>query len=321
MAANGIDTSALEAAVEQLRQSLNDGRPSVPQGGHAEPLTFSSADFDEGDAGSGNFSSVQPSISNALQFHMNVGATIVPDERDYLRPWRKRLRDMLANESELMTMFLEKPLEDASVVQRHSAFIQALGVPTFNSNSNWLKERVEPQFSPEKILADLGSELGVPIADIRAHLHKVMDQYLITLEEMFRSVKCLSLKMDKVDILKKKLLDLSLDDTEHEDVLGLKQAIMTHVRAEYDRNKIQEDYTAFCTQYARFQALRSILMCLSVSTQTADGPLCSICTTERVCFALVPCGHTFCNGCSQKQRHQCFVCRTTLRDRQRLYFI
>jgi len=313
MGTNGIDTSALEAAVEQLRQTLNDG--------HAAPLAFSSADFDEGDAGSGNFNSVQPSISNALQFHMNVGATIVPDERDYLRPWRKRLRDMLTNETELMTMFLEKPLEDTSVVQRHSAFIQALGVPTFNSNSNWLKERVEPQFSPDDVLTELGTELGIPLADIRAHLHKVMDQYLATLEEMFRSVKCLSLKMDKVDTLKKKLLELSLDDSTHEDVIALKQAVLAHVRAEYDRNKIQDDYTTFCRQYARFSALRSVLMCVSVSTQTADGPLCSICTTERVGYALIPCGHTFCNSCSQKQRHQCFVCRTTLRDRQRLYFI
>ena len=313
MNTNLPDTSALEAAVEQLRQSLNDG--------HAAPLAFSSADFDDADAGSGNFNNVQPSITNALQFHMNVGATIVPDERDYLRPWRKRLRDMLANESELMTMFLEKPLEDTSVVQRHSAFIQALGVPTFNSNSNWLKERVEPQFSPDEVLAELGTDLGVSIADIRTHLHKVMDKYLANLEEMFRSVKCLSLKIDKVDTLKKKLLELSLEDSEHDDVVALKQAVLAHVRAEYDRNKIQEDYSAFCVQYARFQALLSVLMALSVSTQSADGPLCSICTTERVCFALVPCGHTFCAGCSQKQRHQCFVCRTTLRDRQRLYFI
>jgi Zinc finger, C3HC4 type (RING finger) len=314
MGSNGAypDTTALGAANEQIGR-LNDG--------HSEPLAFSQAMFDDADAGSGNFTSLQPSVSNVLQYHLNAAAAIVPDERDYLRPWRKRLRDMLANETDMMTMFLEKPLEDTSLVQRHSAFIQALSMPTLNLNSEWLKTRVEPQFDSAAVLADLETQIGAPLATIRNHLHKVMDTYLATLEEMFRSVHCLSLKMDKVDALKKKLLDLTLDDTDDTDVVELKQAVLTHVRCEYERNKIQDDYSAFCSSYARFTALRSVLMCLSVSTKTADGPLCSICTTERVCFALVPCGHTFCNGCTQKQRYQCFVCRTTLRDRQRLYFI
>jgi len=292
--------------------------------GRIEPLAFASADFNDRDAGSGSGSgseNIQSAVENILQFHMNEATAIVPDVRDFLRPWRKRLRDILANESEMLTMFLEKPLEDTSIVQRHSQFINTLSIPMFNTNSEWLKNRAEPLINNADILRDLEQHLGVSLSDTTQTIHKIMNQYLDTLKEMFRSIELLNMKIDKVEALKNKLLTIPLDDSESEELLNLKQAILSYIRAEYDANRIQEDYTTFCTQYARFSALRSVILALSVSANSADGPTCSICTTNRVCFALIPCGHTFCNECSQRQRHQCFICRTTLRERQRLYFI
>ena len=289
--------------------------------GHVEPLAFSSADFEDADAGSGSMSNTKQSIENALQFHMNVANTIVPDERDFLRPWRKRLRDILTNESELLTTFLERPLEDTSIVQRHSHFLRSLELPTLNLSSQWLKDKVDVLVDNDTVLNELEAELGHSISDIRKDIHGVMNAYLETMKEMFRSVEILNLKIEKIDTMKKRLLGISIDDDMTEEILALKQSVVGYIRSEYERNKIQDDYTAFCRHYARFTALRSILMAVNVSTNNADGPICSICTTDRVCWALVPCGHTFCNACAQKQQHLCFVCRTTLRDRQRLYFI
>ena len=38
---------------------------------------------------------------------------------------------------------------------------------------------------------------------------------------------------------------------------------------------------------------------------------CKICMTNKICVALVKCGHTFCNSCTKKFNHQCAQCRTT----------
>jgi hypothetical protein len=283
---------------------------------------FATAEFEDADAGSGTtLRNIQSAVENALQFHMNVASTIVPDARDFLRPWRKRLRDILGNEIEMLTMFLEKPLEDTSIVQRHSHFIHALESDPFNSNASWLKDKLEPIIVNDDILNELSTEIGTPLKTIETEIHKVMNIYLETLQEMFRSVHVLTLKIDKVEKLKTRLLGIPIEDGETEEILNLKQSVMTYIRSEYERNNIQAEYKSFCKHYARFMALRSVITAISVSTNSADGPMCSICTTERVCWALVPCGHTFCNTCTQKQRSQCFVCRTTLRDRQRLYFI
>lgn len=290
--------------------------------GNLLPFGFATAEFEDADAGSGaTLRNIQASVENVLQFHMNVASTIVADSRDFLRPWRKRLRDLLTNETELLTTFLEKPFEDTSIVQRHNHFLSALDVPVFNSNASWLKEKVEPMFENEAILSELETEIGKPLKELEASVHTVMNIYLDTLQEMFRSVQVLGLKLDKVEKMKTRLLSIPIEDGETEEILALKQSVVAYIRSEYERNNIQSEYRSFCRYYARFMALRSVIMTLSIAGNSADGPICSICTTERVCWALVPCGHTFCNACTQKQRSQCFVCRTTLRDRQRLYFV
>lgn len=284
-------------------------------------FSFSSADFEDADAGSGSMINTKQSVSNILQFHMNDSSTVVPDARDWLRPWRRRLKDILANESELLTTFLERPLEDVSIVQRHSHFIKTLETITLTTDSQWAKDKITPIIDKEGIIAEMEMEIGVSVADLTDNIKSVMNDYMETLKEMFRSVEILNLKIEKLENMKQRLLGISIEDDETEEVLALKKSVVAYIRSEYERNKIQDDYTSFCKQYTRFVALRSVLMSLNVGANNVEGSLCSICMTERVCWALVPCGHTFCNNCAQKQRQVCFVCRTTLRDRQRLYFI
>jgi len=312
-----IDVSGVEVGV-----GGPSGFPAV------EALGFSSADFEDGDAGSGAGSgllrNLQTSVNNVLQFHTNLASGIVPDERDYLRPWTKRIQTILANETELMTSFLEKPLVDTSLVQRHDKFLRSLDSGAFNPNASWLKDRVEPQFDNEVILGELAADLEMPLSELSASLHKVMDLYADTLTDMFHHVKLLTFKLDNVENLKKRLLTLSLNDGESEELLALKQSIVSYVRAEYEKNRIQEDYQAFCKCYARFMALRSVLTSATSAANvgsTSAQPICSICTEFPISMALVPCGHTFCQSCCQQQRFQCFVCRTTLTTRLRLYFV
>ena len=54
--------------------------------------------------------------------------------------------------------------------------------------------------------------------------------------------------------------------------------------------------------------------------------LCKICfelmtSPLNTPILLFPCGHTFCGDCSAKQRTQCYICRSTIKDRQKLFFM
>jgi hypothetical protein len=81
---------------------------------------------------------------------------------------------------------------------------------------------------------------------------------------------------------------------------------------------IETDYKDLIEQFKRFTVLKSIVQMGSFHKQNA--PICTICMIKDVTHAVTPCGHTFCDECSQKQLTACFICRIQIRDKLRLYF-
>jgi hypothetical protein len=49
-------------------------------------------------------------------------------------------------------------------------------------------------------------------------------------------------------------------------------------------------------------------------------PLCVVCINEPVNHVFVPCGHTFCGQCTKRLTAVCFICRTEIRQKMRIYF-
>ena len=49
---------------------------------------------------------------------------------------------------------------------------------------------------------------------------------------------------------------------------------------------------------------------------------CSVCYTRERTVSLVPCGHLFCDACSERARrtNRCFICRSRIDDCLRIYF-
>lgn len=287
------------------------------------PLAFSSANFDSGDAGSGAYADVREGVEHLIQHHMNVATGITEDERDFLRPWRRRLRDIIVNQNETLVEFLEKPAAEWPAVTRHDNFLKALSTSGIASSSTWMKQHVANVIDNDVVLSEINSELDVPLDTARNVLHTVMNLYLQTLPRLFELNLSIDQKLEQVHELSKKLetlLGLNNDVTDTA-LVQLQESILNYVQSRYAALGIKEDYTEFMKEYARFSAFRSLLLPAQGGADHHGNPICSICTVDRVTSALSPCGHVFCNNCSQKQRAQCYVCRTPIRDKLRIYFV
>jgi hypothetical protein len=292
---------------------------ALPHLSNMASMGFSSAEFDSADAGSGAFAEHYTSMLNILQHHMNVATNVTEDERDFLRPWRRRLRDVIQKESDNLVAFLEKPAAEWPVSVHHSELVRAMDTAGLSGS---VESRITPVVDNEMVLNEINSELDVPLDTVRTNIHKMMDNYLKTIASLFELNHRIEHKLQQLDTLKKKLDTLSgLDDDGSEELRTLQESILQYIQSRYVALNIQDDYIAFVKDYTKFQAYRSVLLSTTGGANHHGNPLCSICTTERVTSALVPCGHVFCNNCSQKQRTQCYVCRTTVRDRLRIYFI
>ena len=171
------------------------------------------------------------------------------------------------------------------------------------------------------VRASLYAELGLSLEDLTVSLQHIMNLYQTSIGRLFSLNESISHNVKKLEDLQARLEGLSgLGAPGSPELAALQSAILNYVASCYDSYGVKKEYQAFCVEYARFRAFRSILHPLQVAGDLRGAPVCSICTTDRVTAALIPCGHTFCNSCAQKQRSVCYLCRCTVKERQRLYF-
>lgn len=252
-------------------------------------------------------------VSNLLTHHTCEAAEAIEDERDFLRGWRRSFRNIVTVGKPALFEFLKADADLSG-----SVFLDKIcGVPP---KSEWLRKNLRAHYDISAVLAEVDSNLGIPLTDLRADLHTAMEYYSTVLNDLFLVDERLCKKINELCAAEAQIAGLNFG-AEAETASGLGDAFVRFMNWMYENKQIQEDYTQFCKLYARWNALRSVVLAQNVAMQESEGgPICSICTHERICMVLLPCGHTFCNSCGQKQRSHCYICRCTAKERHRIYF-
>lgn len=301
-------------------------------------VPFSTAHFDESDAGAGSFQHLRSGVENALQSQMNASARANPDYRDVVRSWAARLAVTLNQAEADLVQFLKKDAEAAAetgeaatgetvetvetipCVERHRQFMRGLDTPGFFTSASWVNRNLRSQVDHDATLVDISGALGISLPALQEKIHTAMALYAPSLEAMDSAYVRLQSKLKQIEAFSNQVKALRVPHTtaftaEYD---TLQSALLHFIESQYAALRIEDDYKEFATQYDRFQAYRSIL-CL-LQPQGGAQPLCTVCMTEPISAAVVPCGHTFCGRCCSTQRNICYICRTPVRDRQRLYF-
>jgi hypothetical protein len=274
---------------------------------------------------------IEVAVNHLLQFHSNKATEIVEDIRDFTRPWRRRLRDILFRENEKYVKFLEKTQADWPAISHHTSFFHQLGRQTTSLGTSWIEKHVNPVIDKDAILAEVDAECACcnsrgggsvsTLNGLRKQIIQLMDNYLATLNKVFQFHAALEHKITQMTRLKSQIEGLDfLDDDTSEEAKELQVSALKFLQSKYRALGVGDDYIGFCKEYARFQAYRSVLGAIQVGNEMHGVPMCSICTTGTVVSALNPCGHVFCNTCTEKQRSQCYICRTTVKGTLRIYF-
>jgi len=203
-------------------------------------------------------------------------------------------------------------------VDRHRHFLRGLTTPGFLSSPSWTARNVRGMVDHDAIVADISGALGMSVTTLRETLASAMALYLPTVDAMDVAYQRLQRKLTQIETITRQVNALRLPavDTTPE-LEAFQTTLLRYIESLYVTLHIEADYKEVCGQYDRFQIYRSIL---SLAGPRAQQPMCAICMTETVSAAVVPCGHTFCARCCGTQRNVCYICRTPVRDRQRLYF-
>jgi esterase/lipase len=92
------------------------------------------------------------------------------------------------------------------------------------------------------------------------------------------------------------------------------------------RRKITDLETSIEDISRKLNALRSLIVTgvnQIIKPEDVQKKMCPVCFDNEVNTALVPCGHTYCKGCSEQDRSRyakCPQCRTQINARIKIFF-
>ncbi len=236
--------------------------------------------------------------------------------------WRRRLRDFMITKNDDLIDFLKKPLSSQSAMSRAEVFVQKFGRPDFVANHPSLQYTFL-DISGHSGVIDITEELKAigPASpkEILDEVRWLYDMYIKAGDDCLQCESRLKLRLDVMDKTYQKIIGFC-DLPVNQDSEKVAEAIETYVKKLYEEHNIEEEYKKTIEAYRRFAAIKEILQFLRFTEYHDKEPLCSICLHESVAFTLVPCGHTFCATCVKRQTSSCYMCRTSIRERIKIYF-
>ena len=286
------------------------------------PRAFAAASFEAQDAGSGpvhsspNLGPMSATIHNISARHLHDISITAPDDRQFLRSWRRNLQDCINQQNARIVQFLLTDVSgEIDVTRRCTDVLNKYSKTTWNFASS--TRELQLPTSTTDAQAVIEQELGIAPSSLRDYMRKAIRLYASTANALSSAEIRLEEKLKRLETMVGRVNDLMfLEPTaELEQMAGPARIYLDSV---LEKISIEPEYKELIEQYKRFTVLKTVVNVGVFQKQAA--PTCTICMSKEVSYAVTPCGHTFCHECSQKQMTSCFICRVQIRDKVQLYF-
>jgi len=264
-------------------------------------------------------------IHNISARNLHDIAASLPDDRQFLRSWRKQLQDCLQQQHSRMIRFLlatdasgssvvPEPTE-SELVRRCQELLTKYSRPTWNFASS-VRDLALPT-STDTAAEEEGRDLGIAPAALRDIQRRAIRLYVGAATAVCTAEGRLEEKLRRLETVVGRINDMMFLEPTAE-LEGLAGPAREYLDSVLERVSIEDDYRAMIDAYRRFAVLRGVVSVAQFQRQAA--PTCTICMAKEVSQAMVPCGHTFCEDCCRPQMTSCYICRVQIRDKLRLFF-
>jgi hypothetical protein len=275
---------------------------------------------------------IQPStitnvVTNMTLFH----AAESTDRQQMLRTWRRKVRDVLSNHQEKILQYFTKALDPEHPLRQAKQLITRFSRSVSPPNTDWSRNasatfREILQDASGTGVADLNNYvLGLeraranePACTRWVSVNKQLLEYLKTIGEELMTIETkLVSECHLLDNIAEKVGQLVA--LPQPPLPGFPEMMEEYMRLQFENHKIGTLYWNYIDTLQKYSVLREMLLPTRTALLNDNDPLCSICMTEVVTMAFVPCGHTFCQNCA-KRTLICHVCRSPIVNRLRVFF-
>lgn len=245
---------------------------------------------------------------------------------------KKRLKELINKHNDALFSFMSSTDLNASHAPQPLSIAETIfrryghDIPTIKGND---RQTMLKELNLDTDLDHIIAEFKLPsaacikeeasIPTFMKQMRWLFQQYKTIGEEVMRLETVLFQKVDQLDKLHSRL-PLVTGLAANDSLPDLIASFTKYTDSVYKSSHFEDSYKDLVEGYKKWNICRQILaLPLSLRQDGAD-PHCSICLTESVSYAIVPCGHTFCGQCTRKQNTTCYICRGQIRERVKLYF-
>jgi hypothetical protein len=319
-------------------------------------LPMATATFEEQDAGSGPIHAspmcgpMTAAIHNISARNLHELNLSAPDDRQFLRSWRKQLQDCMNQQNVRIIKFLladgpapvsgassassssasssgsasgassasttSASMTDMEITQRCLAVLNKYSKPTWSFTSS-IKDLALSTAS--EIPGQIETELGISPVALRDYLKKAIRLYVNSASALSAAEGRLEEKLKRLEAVSQRINDLMfMEPTSELEQLG--NSTRVYLDSVLEKIDLENDFKELTTQFKKFTTLRPLLSLGTFQRAATTAPTCSICMTREISQAVTPCGHTFCEDCCRNQMTACYICRVQIRDKIKLYF-
>ena len=241
---------------------------------------------------------------------------------------KKRIRELVATQNKELFGFLQHPERTPNSQGLAESIFRKYGydVPIPHRNTALISRELNLDVSMSEALTAIESSMNKACCNqdmstipyLATQLKWIYSQYKQVGEEVLRLEALLAQKTEMLDKLQQRT-PLLTQLASNESLPPLLDAFHTYMKEVFQANKFEETYKELAEAYKKWHILREIVAVQQLTVTTTE-PLCAVCLTDPVGFAVVPCGHTFCGGCARRMGLSCFLCRGSVREKIRVFF-
>jgi hypothetical protein len=296
-------------------------------------MNFAPVNYDETDADqpaaivfdTGSYGTTTPyttALNTIISRNVENIQQTVPKPTD----WKKRLREFLSIKNTELLDFVNATITTHPTIGKGDAILRTFGCSAItNPTSRIIRNIVFDLSGTATMFESVKEELKSltkgedPLAEFKTTIEYIYEQYRISGDAILKHESYLKTKLDIFDHVQKNIVNLlELDPTSCTDELkGVSQKYLGEI---FEKHRIQTTYNELIGSYQRFIVFRELVSMMRVVQSNEHEPLCTICLERQVTHCVAPCGHTYCEQCLRRQTTSCFMCRTPVREKVRIFF-
>jgi Asp-tRNA(Asn)/Glu-tRNA(Gln) amidotransferase A subunit family amidase len=255
-------------------------------------------------------------IQNISARHLNEIGNALPDDRQFLRSWRRQLQECLNQQNARVVRFLLADISNATMTEADITKRCQDVIHKYSKATISIRDLSLPVDSA-KVVAEIEREIGISPFALRDAVRKAVRLYVSAATNLCAAENHLEEKLKRLEAIVGRVNDLMFLEPTAE-LEQMEGPTRTYLDSVLNKIALEDEYRELTEQFKKFTILKSIVSLASF--QRSAAPTCSICMSREIAQVVTPCGHTFCEECCRTQMTACYICRVQIRDKVRLYF-